>query len=588
MRMRVAIGLFALFLPVMWVPRLARAANVAISIDASRKHQTIEGFGATTLPLMYGPTDNVPPPLRAQAIDALYGEVQLNMGNLEVGPFESPGTALYSPANDDADPFTFAPNGFTWIQSDNMLGQIVNLGRPKGFDNFWLGPAISETFEFNWATSLRSSDYGRYLDECGEHVAALAIHWRDAYGITPPLMQLWNEPIGGNGELAGGSIQELVDIVKTAGARLRREGFAAMRFVVAADETEEISLEEATAILADPVARPYVGAIAYHPYPYGSTYASIPNILSTSGAGKPDLDRIAVRQKLRDLGARNGIPVLMVEVSHSDLTFGDFDGLRGRAIHIHDEFVYADAAAYFGMNAMWDTVTNDQHFAGRTNLGLFAETDSVVLIDDTPGQAGKVYVTEMGHAIGHYARWVKKGAVRVEATSDDPLVQVTAFEDDKRRRLSLVLINNATTDRIVRVGSGGIALLPAVTGEQSTAAAVWKATSSLALDSTGQFTTTLPALSVTSFGVAMPGGSGGPDGGGTPVGDGGGGVGGGGGSGDRPPAGGSQSGSSGGCGCSSIGETGGATATLLAAVGVVALGARRRRRIPLSGSWRQA
>src|SRR5262245_33131691 len=103
------------------------------------------------------------------------------------------------------------------------MTKVVTPGKPYGFDDYWLGPAISETYEFAWATSLRSSDYAKYLDECGEHVAALAIHWRDAYKVTPALMQLWNEPIGGNGELAGGSIQEMVDIVKVAGARLRKE-----------------------------------------------------------------------------------------------------------------------------------------------------------------------------------------------------------------------------------------------------------------------------------------------------------------------------------------------------------------------------
>jgi hypothetical protein len=36
--------------------------------------------------------------------------------------------------------------------------------------------------------------------------------------------------------------------------------------------------------------------------------------------------------------------------------------VRGRAIQIHDELVYADAAAFFGMNAMWDTTSHAQHY----------------------------------------------------------------------------------------------------------------------------------------------------------------------------------------------------------------------------------
>ena len=42
-----------------------------------------------------------------------------------------------------------------------------------------------------------------------------------------------------------------------------------MKFVVASQETEEISLATAQAVMASPGAAKYVGAIAYHTYPYG-------------------------------------------------------------------------------------------------------------------------------------------------------------------------------------------------------------------------------------------------------------------------------------------------------------------------------
>ncbi|MEO8211543.1 MAG: glycoside hydrolase family 30 beta sandwich domain-containing protein [Myxococcales bacterium] len=478
-----------------------------VRIDTSVTHQSVEGFGATTISLAFNDVDNVPAPLRAKAIEALYNQVHLNMGNLEVGPFESSPTALYSPANDDGDPKTLNLAGFNWTQSDNMMTKVVTPGRPFGFDNFWVGPAISETFEFAWAKTLRSSNYDRYLDECAEHVAALAMHWRDAYGITPRLLQLWNEPLSGNVELSGGSTAELTDIVKRAGARLRAEGFTTMKFVIPAEETEDLSLEHATAVLADPVARPFVGAIAYHPYPYGSTYASVPNILATSGAGNPVASRITVRNALRDLGIKYGIPVMMVEVSHSDVAFGTFDGMRGRAIQIHDEMVYADAAAFFGMNAMWDSVSQTQHYAGRADPGLFSETDSIILIDDA---AGKIFITEMGRAIGQYARWVPRGSVRVEATTNDPLVQVTAFRDGSSGRVVLVAINNATAARMVRVDVTGVALSTTVlvAGEQSTSAAYWSSITGVAATATG-YTVTLPPISVTTYAAKI--GAAGPD-----------------------------------------------------------------------------
>ena len=213
-----------------------------------------------------------------------------------------------------------------------------------------------------------------------------------------------------------------------------------------------------------------------------------------------------VRNQLRDLGAQYGIPVMMVEVSHSDVAFGNFDGMRGRAIQIHDEMVYADAAAFFGMNAMWDSVSQTQHYAGRPDPGLFSETDSIVLIDDA---AGKIFITEMGRAIGQYARWLPRGSVRVDATTDDPLVQVTAFRDASTGRVVLVAINNATAARTVRVDVTGVSLSTTilVAGEQSTSAAYWSPITGFAATATG-YTATLPPLSVTSFAAKTAGATG--------------------------------------------------------------------------------
>ena len=330
------------------VSSAAWAQVTTVQVDASVRHQVMEGFGATTHSLVFGGTDDLSSAQRAQAIDALYGQVRLNMGNLQVTPFEALATDVYSPANDNDDPKTLNAAGFNWQQSDNMFTQVLKLGRPLGFDNFYLGPVMATNFEFACAKAFKG-DANRYLEECAEHVLALALHWRDAYGINPGLMQLWNEPIGGNGEMPGSSVADLASIIARAGARLRSAGFST-RFVIPADETEQLSLDEATAILADPAARPYVGAIAYHPYPYGSTYAAIPKILATSGAGTPDASKVAVRQKLGALGAKYGVPLMMVEVSHSKLAWDAMDALRGRAMEIHDELVSA-AAAFFGMKA---------------------------------------------------------------------------------------------------------------------------------------------------------------------------------------------------------------------------------------------
>jgi len=458
-------------------------ADATVRVDATVRHQAMEGFGATTLSLVYGgfdvegydDEDNLPA-LRAKVIEALYGQVKLTMGNLQLPMLEQA-------KNDDDDPHHLNWSGFDLRESKFMKEKIVDLARPYGFDNFQLAHNI-DFRRMHWLKPIRAADYSRYLDECAENVVAGVVHWRDTWHI---------EPLSGNRELGGGSTQEVVDIVKRAGAALRKAGVNTMKFVVPNEETEAKSLETATAILADPEARPYVGAISYHPYPYGSNYASIPHLFRTSGAGMPDHGKIEQRRKLRDLGRQYHVPLWMSEVSHGEVPFDLMDALRGRAIHIHDELEYADAAAYFGMNAMWDTKSHREHTRG--SRPFLTETDTVVLVDN---EAGKVMITGMGYAIGHYARWIARGAVRVDATSSDPLVLASAFHDENKRRVALVLINNAAGPRRITIALNGVMLKGSIAGEQSSDAARWQHLAAIPAAANG-FTVTLPPRSVASF-----------------------------------------------------------------------------------------
>lgn len=469
-----------------------QGAAVTVRVDATIKHQVMGGFGATTLSLVYGgfdvegydDQDNLPE-LRAKAIEALYGQVKLTMGNLQLPMLEQA-------KNDDDDPHNLNWSGFDLRESKFVKEKIVDLGKPYGFDNFQLANCI-DFRRMGWMKAIRTADYNRYLDECAEHVLAGVLHWRDTYHIEPRLMMLFNEPLSGNRELQGGSTQEVVDIVKRAGTALRKAGVNTMKFVVPNEETEAKSLETATAILADPEARQYVGAIGYHPYPYGSNYASIPHLFRTSGKGAPDASKIELRRKLRDLGRQYNVPLWMSEVSHGEVPHDSMDALRGRAIHIHDELEYADAAAYFGMNAMWDTKSHREHTHG--SRPFLTETDTVVLVDN---EAGKVIITGIGYAIGHYARWISRGAVRVEATSSDPLVLASAFHDESKRRVALVLINNAADARRITVSLNGVTLTGSVEGEQSSEESRWKKLPPIAADAKS-FTVTLPPQSVSSF-----------------------------------------------------------------------------------------
>ena len=463
-------------------------ANVHVEVNAAAPHQIMEGFGATTLSLVYanGADDKLPPPMRTRALQAVYGDARVTLGNVSIGVFE--------PANDDADPFHLNQSALELGALQAVADKLVRPAKALGGDGLYPGNTVS-LITAPWLMPLRTANYSRYLDECAEYVVGAVLKWRDATGDIPRYHALFNEPTIGNVELRGGGVQEMIDIIKRAGARLRAAGMPT-KFIVPSEYSVASSTALAREILADPVARQYVGAIGYHVYPYESPYASMPRILAGPGSGRRDDAEIAQRRAIRDIGRQYNIPLWMTEVSHGELDPRSMDALRARAIAIHDELAYADASAYFGMLSMWDSQSNTEHFGPARSL--LKEEDSIVLIDLS---TSSVLITGTGYAIGHYARWVQRGAMRVETSSSDSLVMVSAFTDNRRGKASFVLINNADEPRTVRVHVNGLSLTGPFTGEQSYGEVRWKALGVVPFDGrlNDAFVITLPAQSVTSL-----------------------------------------------------------------------------------------
>lgn len=484
---------------------VAAAGDVAITTNLSVSYQRLEGFGqGSPDSLAYpGVPTAVNDFLRAAAIDKAYSQVGINMG--EVGTLlESPGS-YDQRQNDNDDPFTINWQGFN---ADNLTltkQLLVDLAKPLGFTGYYLGAeAPNVRWGSPWLAAIRQQNYSLFIDEAAEQVVANVTYWKNTYGEELAYYMLGNEQLSGNHasinpDLSGfGPVsvdQQVTDLAKRAGDRLRAAGFLRTKFIVGSEETENASYSLAAAVLSDPQARSYIGAIGYHAYPYYEGYSSIPFILSTSGSGAPDARKIAVRNQIRDLAKQYNIGVWMDENSHA----GDplsFDDLRARAIHIHDEFLYANATAYYVGGAMWDLASQQAHF-GNTNLYGKENEGLAVLINE---QTGAVDITGIGYAIGHYARWIKPGATRVDAQSSDPLVQVTSFRDDNAGRLSFVLINNSTASTNATISLAGGAFTANLTGEQSISGSYWSPLPGFAPDSATTFHVVLPPTSVTSIG----------------------------------------------------------------------------------------
>jgi O-glycosyl hydrolase len=472
--------------------------TVSVQIDSAIEYQETAGFGATTLAGIIGTGNGVRDllnsNLRIQALKAVYDDVGLNLGDLQLS---------LEPRNDNEDPLIINEDGYRWESSNAMYELLVLPSQSEGFLDYSLGLKIDMRRELEWMKDLRNNDYNLYLREVSEYVTAGVLHWRKISGRVPRLITLFNEPLSGNRELRGGSTQEVVDIIKSVGERLRREGFTETKFIVPAEETVNKTIDTSSAILADKTASSYVGVLAYHAYPYDSAYSSVRRILKTTGNGQPDNDEIASRRRLHQLAAQHGLSVWMTEASEgpgrADYPFGSMENLTARANHIYDEFVYANASAYFAMYNFWDRESHDAHFNER-GVDFFSESSHIALVDQ---RASKVHISGIGFAVGQFARWITPGSVRIDTVSDNKLIKVIAFRCDRRNELVLVIINNSNAEVEINVTMKNMALGGTVRGEFSDAANRWKKLAPLAALDSGSIRLNVGPISVTSLSAPL-------------------------------------------------------------------------------------
>ena len=469
--------------------------EVAVTVNANTTYQTIEGFGATigtsrrglASQILAEPnSDNITATGRASIYQAVFGQVGISMGNMFMSLLE------------------LNQNVYNYSESEFFYNSIMKGAIANGQSVANFQPAYNIDHRgMTWMTTLRANNYPAYLAACGNHVVKGLTKWKHLTGVEPPIAMLFNEPLSGNKELGpGATTQVVVDIVKAVGAAVRSAGFKNVKFYLPNEGSTAKTLEIATAVLNDRTAKQYVGAIGYHTYPYGSTYAELTNILATSGAGTPDASEIQARTQLKNLAEAHQIPLWMTEVSNGNYAnpnsavtaIGSIGHVRARAIHIHDELKYANAAAFFGMLAFWDKRTHLEHFGAGASMNQ--ELDSIVLLENE-GTNNAPTITGMGHAIGHYARYVKKGALRIEATSSNNKVQVSAFK--KLNQYSFVLINNETTAQTINVTLSNGRLGTILRGEHSYGTNNrWSALENFSPSSVTTFQITLQPESVTS------------------------------------------------------------------------------------------
>ena len=245
-----------------------QAATADVIVDVGSKRQVMQGFGSSERVwsdphVSDNPTTVVPQSAQVSILRSLYGR----LGLTRVRPVLDQGTQKQRGGS---------------FEFQGKLGDAhiayVKQARRFGLTTFFPGPVYLEPW-------IREQDAAAYAD----WAMAVLRRWRAA-GLEPPFYAPQNEPQVNENF----SPDFLRRVVIELGSRMRAAGFKT-KLVVPDDENPIDAYRRAAAILADPQARKYVGAVAYHVYRIGDT---------------SDIERMG------QLAARYGLPVWMTEYTN--------------------------------------------------------------------------------------------------------------------------------------------------------------------------------------------------------------------------------------------------------------------------------
>ncbi len=380
------------------------APAVAIALDPAIPYQIIDGFGGSAA--NESELRAMPEPDRSEVLDLVFGDLAPSVVRIKPRP-------AMEPANDDADPVHVNAAGF--VRPDDHLWQLAEIfargNHPFLLGALWTPPAWMKTTnqECCGGTLLPGMDaelaeffsvYLSYLEEAGHPLDSLSIQnepeaaspW-DANTYSPTRM--------------GKTIEAVAQRIVADGHSTRLHGpdNAVANFV-------QTFLP---ALLAKPTALSLFDAVGFHLY---------------GGTVYPDSSTVAAEVERVASPAPAGMPLWMTEFSNTTFQgYGTHDEGIWQAELIHESLVNG-----VSMYVMWNLYRPG------------GPGEAAIVIPTTPGAHGYT-VTPKYWTLRQYAKYVRPGAVRIDASSDDADLLVTAFRDDAAGKLVAVAINRADAPR---------------------------------------------------------------------------------------------------------------------------------------------
>ncbi len=430
----------------------AKAAGpVQVVVDARITHQVMEGFGSSVR--VWGDphlSDFQPTVVPREAQDAILRQLYTD---LRLTRARSALDADIEPTNDNDDPFTFDWSRFNFEgkRTDAHVA-FVKQAMPYGLQVSFPSPVILES----WMTEGNPEEYV-------EWALAILLRWRHL-GLDLPFYSIINEP--GHTRVAKRSAQWLRAVVKSLGARMRAEGLRTM-LVIPDDLNPKEAYPRSRAVLEDPEARQYVGALAYHLYSFGSVDAYL--------------------GKMRDLSLQYRVPVWMTEWYVAATTY--------EAAMQWVETVHKLIADYrvSAVDHMWGFFGSwiNRKFGG----GAF------ISIDFERGRYVSHRLEPVYYLMGQFTKFIRRGYVRIEAHSSSHHVRVTSYQGDNE--VVMVAINADRHGHEVEFSMVGMPIPTSFTCVRSGRSERWRALSPI-VSNGSHWSVDLPPESVTTLIGALP------------------------------------------------------------------------------------
>ena len=337
----------------------------------------------------------MPEPDRSEVLDLVFGDLAPSVVRIKPRP-------AMEPVNDDADPAHVNAAGF--VRPDDHLWQLAEIfargNAPMLIGALWTPPAWMKN---TGPGVLRRHAARRHGRRARRVLLGLSVVSRGGR----PSARLAVDPERARGGVAVGR-EHLHAAAHGERARGGRAAHRRRRSRDAAARPRQRDRELRAAL-------PAGAARASRRRRRSSTPSAS---ISTAAPAYPDSSTVAPDIDPVANAAPESMPLWMTEFSNTTFEgYGSFDEGIWQAELIHESLV-----AGVSMYVMWNLYRPG------------GPGEAAIVIPTTPGAHGYT-VTPKYWTLRQYAKYVRPGAVRIEASSDDPDLLVTAFRDDAAGKL---------------------------------------------------------------------------------------------------------------------------------------------------------